>query len=393
MGSVRLLSFVTALAAFLPIVIGGAALEAVLGLGCGSGAACRNGGTGLGTPPSAAVAIPSPFIATTLGMLILLALSYVWQRRQTSRTWTASSPAAPVTTATERPFAQTLAAYLNLTKPRIIVLLLITTLGGMVIAQRGLPPWGLVLATMIGGACAAGGANAINCYIDRDIDQLMHRTQKRALPRGQVAPGHALVFGLALGVLSFIILTIFANLVSAVLALAGLLFYVLVYTGILKRSTPQNIVIGGAAGAMPPMVGWAAVTGRVDLPALYLFAVIFFWTPTHFWALSLLTSQDYARANVPMLPLVLGEGETRRQILLYSILLVAVTLLLVCGRAMGLFYLAAALILGAGLIYYSIRLLRDGTRLRARQLFVYSNAYLALLFFAMALDRAVIPIF
>lgn len=385
MGSSRLLSLV----AFLPIVIGGVALEAMLTLGCQSTLGCRGTVARPELANGAVATLPSPFVASTFALLVLLGVSYASQRRQTARPWPASNAA---TKTPERSITDVVAAYLNLTKPRIIVLLLITTLAGMIIAQRGLPPWGLILATMVGGAFAAGGANAINCYIDRDIDLLMHRTQKRALPRGRVAPRQALLFGLVLGGLSFILLAIFANLLTAVLALSGLLFYVLIYTGILKRSTPQNIVIGGAAGAMPPMVGWAAVTGRVDLPALYLFAVIFFWTPTHFWALSLLTSQDYARANVPMLPLVMGEGETRRQILLYSILLVAVTTLLVCGRAMGLFYLAAALILGAGLIYYAIRLLRDGTRQRARQLFVYSNLYLALLFLAMALDRAVISI-
>ena len=288
-----------------------------------------------------------------------------------------------------RGLSDVLQAYLNLTKPRIIVLLLITTLGGMVIAARGFPSLALIAATMIGGALAAGGANAINCYIDRDIDQLMNRTKRRALPRGQVSPRRALIFGLALGALSFGVLSIFANLLSAVLALSGLLFYVLIYTGVLKRSTPQNIVIGGAAGAMPPLVGWAAVTGRVDLLAVYMFAVIFFWTPPHFWALSLLTSQDYARANVPMLPLVVGEGETRRQILLSSILLVALTMLLVSTRAMGLLYLFAAVALGAGLIFYASRLVRDGSNRRARELFMYSNLYLALLFAAMAVDRSV----
>ena len=284
---------------------------------------------------------------------------------------------------------QQIMAYVNLTKPRIILLLLITTLLGMVIAARSLPSFALILATMIGGAFAAGGANAINCYLDRDIDSLMHRTQNRALPRGKVPPEHALVEGLVLGVLSFVILTVFANLLTAVLALAGLLFYVLIYTGVLKRSTPQNIVIGGAAGAIPPMVGWTAVTGHLDLLAIYMFAVIFFWTPPHFWALSLLTSQDYARANVPMLPLVVGEGETRRQIFLYTILLVAVTLLLVSGRTMGLIYLVAALALGGGMLYYAARLLRDGSRQRANQLFHFSNLYLALMFLAMAVDRII----
>jgi protoheme IX farnesyltransferase len=278
-------------------------------------------------------------------------------------------------------------AYVNLTKPRIIVLLLITTFGGMVVAARTIPPLDLIIATLVGGAFAAGGANAINCYIDRDIDQLMHRTRSRSLPAGRVAPRNALLYGLILGVLSFAILAIFANLLTAVLAQAGLLFYVLVYTGYLKRSTPQNIVIGGAAGAMPPLVGWVAVTGQIDLFALYLFAIIFFWTPPHFWALSLLTSQDYARANVPMLPLVFGEGETRRQIFLYSLLLVAVTMVVYSGRAVGWIYLLAALTLGGGLLFYALRLLRNGTPRHARQLFTYTNAYLALLFLAMAADR------
>jgi protoheme IX farnesyltransferase len=284
---------------------------------------------------------------------------------------------------------QTIRAYVNLTKPWIILLLLITTLGGMIIAERGIPPLGLIVATLIGGACAAGGANAINCYIDRDIDQLMRRTRKRSLPAGRVSPRNALIYGLVLGVIAFVVLYLFANLLAAVLAEAGLLFYVLIYTGYLKRSTPQNIVIGGAAGAMPPMVGWVAVTGQLDLMALYLFAIIFFWTPPHFWALSLLTSEDYARANIPMLPLVVGEGETRRQILLYSILLVAVTVLVFSGRGAGYIYLLSALALGAGLIFYAARLLRDGSAIRARQLFKFSNYYLALLFLALAVDRVV----
>jgi protoheme IX farnesyltransferase len=260
----------------------------------------------------------------------------------------------------------------------------------MVIAAQALPDPGLILATMVGGALAAGGANAINCYIDRDIDQLMHRTRKRSLPAGRVAPRNALIYGLVLGALSFAVLTVFVNLLSAVLAQVGLLFYVLIYTGYLKRSTPQNIVIGGAAGAMPPMVGWAAVTGQIDLLAIELFAIIFFWTPPHFWSLSLITSQDYARANIPMLPLVFGEAETRRQIFLYAVLLVALTALIASSRALGWIYLASALILGAGLLVYAVRLLRDGSLKRARQLFMYSNAYLALLFLAMALDRVIL---
>jgi protoheme IX farnesyltransferase len=284
---------------------------------------------------------------------------------------------------------QTALAFVNLTKPVIIVLLLITTLAGMVIAARTFPPIGLVVATLIGGALAAGGANAINCYLDRDIDSLMHRTRRRSLPAGRVSPEAALVYGLVLGALAFVVLVAFVNLLAATLAEVGLLFYVLVYTGYLKRSTPQNIVVGGAAGSIPPMVGWVAVTGRIDLLAIYLFAIVFFWTPPHFWALSLLTSTDYARANVPMLPVVVGEDETRRQILLYSLVLVAITAMLFASRSMGWLYLGSATLLGAGLIFQAIRLLRDGTPRRARQLFSYSNMYLALLFLAMAIDRII----
>ena len=280
-------------------------------------------------------------------------------------------------------------AYVNLTKPRIILLLLITTLGGMFIAARSVPPIELIVATMIGGAFAAGGANAINCYIDRDIDLMMHRTRRRALPAQRVSPRSALIFGLVLGVLSFVVLTIGANLLAAALAQFGLLFYVLIYTGYLKRSTPQNIVIGGAAGAMPPVVGWAAVTGSVDLMALYLFAIVFFWTPPHFWALSLITAQDYARAKIPMLPLVFGEAETRRQILLYSIVMVTLSVFIFTGHSLGLIYLGSAIVLGIGLMVYAVRLLQNGSLIRARQMFMYTNYYLAFLFLAMAVDRMV----
>jgi protoheme IX farnesyltransferase len=276
-------------------------------------------------------------------------------------------------------------------KPHVTVLLLGTTLAAMAIAQRGFPPLGLVLATLAGGALAAGSANSINCYWDRDIDQIMTRTQRRALPAGRVAPRNALIFGLASGVLSFVILALGANLVSAVLALAAILFYVLVYTVWLKRTTPQNIVIGGAAGAVPVLVGWAAVTGGLNLAAVWLFLIIFLWTPPHFWALALLIRKDYARAHIPMLPVVVGEHETRRQILLYSLLLLAATLILFAMRAMGFFYLAAALVLGGGLVFLAIRLLRSGTsQATARTLFWYSNLYLALLFAAMVVDRTLI---
>jgi protoheme IX farnesyltransferase len=295
-----------------------------------------------------------------------------------------ASVAAP-----EQQLKDVLVAYVNLTKPRIIVLLLITTLAGMVIAARSVPPLDLILWTMLGGTFAAGGANTINCYLDRDVDRLMHRTRRRSLPTGRVSPRNALTYGIVLGVLSFVIFVAFVNVLAAVLAQVGLLFYVFIYTGYLKRSTPQNIVIGGAAGAMPPMVGYAAVSGQVDLLAICLFAIIFFWTPPHFWALSLLTAQDYARANVPMLPLVAGEEETRCQVLLYSILLVALTVLIFAGGEVGWVYLPSAIVLGSGLVLCAVRLLREGTARRARQMFRYSNMYLALLFVAMAVDRIV----
>ena len=285
---------------------------------------------------------------------------------------------------------QLLRAYIALMKPRIIVLLLITTLAAMVLAQRGFPPLALVLVTMLGGTLAAGGANAINQYLDRDIDELMKRTRQRPLPQHRVPPRRALIFGVILGALSFVVLTLFANLLAAALAIVGLLFYVFVYTVMLKRTTPQNIVIGGAAGAIPPLVGWAAVSNEISLPALYLFAIIFFWTPPHFWALSLLLKADYAAARVPMLPVIAGEAETKRQIVLYSVLLVAVTLLLFGGRMMGLWYLASALVLGGILIALAIQLTRGAERLWARRLFFFSNAYLALLFIAMIVDRVVL---
>ncbi len=280
-------------------------------------------------------------------------------------------------------------AYMNLLKPHVTVLLLGVTLAAMAIAQRGFPPLGLVLATLFGGACAAGSANAINCYFDRDIDQLMHRTSRRSLPAGRVPPAHALMFGVVLAVLSFASLTLFVNLLSALLALSGILFYVFVYTLWLKRTSTQNIVIGGAAGAIPPLVGWAAVTNSVGLPAIWLFAIIFYWTPPHFWALALLIKNDYARAHIPMLPVVAGEKETKRQIVLYTLLLLAVTLILFATQAMGVLYLVSALALGAGFLYIAIRVLRDETKRWARTLFWYSNCYLALLFALMVVDRVI----
>jgi protoheme IX farnesyltransferase len=282
---------------------------------------------------------------------------------------------------------QTISNYVDLMKPHVTVLLLGVTAAAMAIARQGLPPLGLLVPTLLGGAMAAGSANCINCYIDRDIDLIMGRTQRRSLPSGRVEPQQALVFGIILGISSFIIFIAFVNLLSAVLACSAILFYVFVYTLGLKRTSTQNIVIGGAAGAVPVLVGWAAVTNSLSLPAIWLFAIIFFWTPPHFWALSLLIQKDYEKAGIPMLPVVKGEAETRRQILLYSVLVLAVTLVLFAIGTMGYLYLVGAVILGGGLIYLAIRLWRDQSKKWARTLFWYSNMYLAAIFAIMVLDR------
>ncbi|HCJ35416.1 MAG TPA: protoheme IX farnesyltransferase [Ktedonobacter sp.] len=284
---------------------------------------------------------------------------------------------------------QTVTNYVDLMKPHVTVLLLGVTAAAMAIANQGLPPLVLVIPTLLGGAMAAGSANCINCYIDRDIDQIMGRTQRRSLPSGRVEPRQALVFGIILGISSFIVLTLFVNLLSAVLAFSAILFYVFVYTLWLKRSTVQNIVIGGAAGAMPVLVGWAAITNNLSMSAIWLFAIIFFWTPPHFWALSLLILKDYEKAGIPMLPVIKGEAETRRQILLYSLLLLAITLVLFAIGAMGYLYLVGAVILGGGLVYLAIRLWRDQSKKWARTLFWYSNMYLAAIFAIMVLDRVI----
>jgi heme o synthase len=280
-----------------------------------------------------------------------------------------------------------LAAYVALTKPRIIELLLITTVPSMIVAAGGWPPLMLVVWTVAGGTLAAAGANAINCYIDRDIDEVMARTRKRPLPAHKIAPANALVFGAGLGIASFALLWGTVNLLAAGLALAALLFYVFVYTLALKRWTPQNIVIGGAAGAMPALVGWAAVTGSIDLPAIVLFGIIFYWTPPHFWALSLRYERDYAAAGVPMMPVVYGRQETTKHILLYSLLLFAMCLAFFSIARMGILYLGAALVLNAGFIFYAVRLWRRPEARLAWDLFRYSIYYLALLFCAAALDE------
>ena len=282
---------------------------------------------------------------------------------------------------------QTIASYVDLMKPHVTILLLGTTAAAMAIAAGGLPPLGRMLATLLGGAMAAGSANCINCYIDRDIDQIMGRTQRRSLPAGKVQPAHALIFGIVLGTGAFIVLTVFVNLLSATLACSAILFYVFIYTLWLKRSSAQNIVIGGAAGAVPVLVGWAAVTNTITLPAIWLFAIIFYWTPPHFWALSLLIQKDYEKAHIPMLPVVMGEAETRKQIFLYSLLLLAVTLVLFGMHAMGYLYLVVAVTLGGILVYMSVRLMQDQSKRWARTLFWYSNCYLAMIFAAMVVDR------
>jgi heme o synthase len=281
----------------------------------------------------------------------------------------------------------TLAAYVSLMKPHVTVLLLGTTLAAMAVAVGGMPSLGLTVATLLGGAMAAGSANAINCYWDRDIDRIMGRTRTRALPAGRVPDTHALIFGLCLGVASFTILTVFVNLLSALLAVSAILFYVCIYTMWLKRTTTQNIVIGGAAGAVPVLVGWAAVTHSLAPAALWMFVIIFMWTPPHFWALSLVLRKDYERAGVPMLPVVKGERETHIQILLYTVVLIACTLALFAIHAMGYIYLASSLALGAGLLFYAIRLVRTQTLRDAHKMFWFSNYYLALIFAAMVVDR------
>jgi protoheme IX farnesyltransferase len=277
--------------------------------------------------------------------------------------------------------------YVTLTKPRIMSLLLVTGAGGMFVGEGGVPPLGDLGVMLLGLGLACGGASALNHVLDRDIDRLMgKRTERRPIASGRVPPSRGLEFGLALSAGSFVLLASLSNVLTAVLALVGNLFYVLVYTGWLKRSTPQNIVIGGAAGAVPPLVGWAAATGNLTFPALFLFLVVFVWTPPHFWALALLIRRQYEAAKVPMLPVVRGERETVRQILVYSVALVAVTLLPLTWSMFGLEYAVSAAALGGGFLVLAWRLRQETTPGRAAALFHYSLAYLALLFVAMAID-------
>ncbi len=292
-------------------------------------------------------------------------------------------PATTITAA--RPgVRQVVSDYVALTKPTVQSLLLLTTVTTMYVA--GDPSLGLVLATLVGGSLSAGAAGAINHVYDRDIDARMARTADRPVPSGRVAPAHALIFGCTLALLAIVVLSIGANPLAAALSFSGFLGYVFVYTLWLKRRTPQNNVIGGAAGAVPPLVAWAATTGEVTGTAIYLFAIVFFWTPPHFWALSLLMKDEYARVGVPMLPVVRGEAETRRQILLYSVLLYAVTQLPFSAGGFGVIYLACSLVLNAVFIWRAVELYRHPDRRTALRLYLFSLLYLALLFAAMVLD-------
>ncbi|MBV8235986.1 MAG: protoheme IX farnesyltransferase [Acidimicrobiia bacterium] len=287
------------------------------------------------------------------------------------------------------PVRERVGAYFALTKPRIIELLLVTTVPTMVVADRGVPSGWLILATLVGGSLAAGGANALNMYIDRDIDRLMERTKGRPLVTGVIAPTNALVFALVLEVVAFVELWLLVNPLSAVLAVSATAFYVFVYTLWLKRTSTQNIVIGGAAGAVPVLVGWSAVTGSLGLAPLVLFSIIFYWTPPHFWALAIKYRDDYAAADVPMLPVVETLQGTARKILLYTLILWAATLLFYDVGGMGDLYLAAAFVLGGVFTYHAVRLRREATTARAMRLFGWSISYVTLLFGAMALDQLV----
>jgi protoheme IX farnesyltransferase len=275
--------------------------------------------------------------------------------------------------------------YVALTKPRVVSLLLVTALAGMLVAQQGWPANELVLAVLVGGALAAGGANAINMWFDRDIDAEMYRTRLRPIPAGRVRPGSALAYGIFLNLLAFALIASVANLLAAGLTTLATLFYVLVYTMWLKRSTTQNIVIGGAAGAFPPVIGYAAVTGSLDLTALYMFMIVFFWTPPHFWALALRLNADYDRAQVPMLQVVRGRREAQWQVLLYTLVLLAITLLMGL-RGFGTTYMVAVLALGSIFVAMAVMMMRDSGTRWARRTYKYSLVYLALVFAAMVGD-------
>ena len=284
---------------------------------------------------------------------------------------------------------RTARAYVALTKPRIIELLLVTTVPTMVVADRGIPSVWLMVATVVGGTLAAGGANAINMYVDRDIDRLMERTKNRPLVTGEVAPGRALVFAIALEVLAFAWLWGFVNLLSAVLAVSATAFYVFVYTLWLKRTSTRNIIIGGAAGAVPVLVGWSAVTNSLGWAPLVLFGLIFYWTPPHFWALAIRYRDDYQAANVPMLPAVASIRTTAVRIIGYTVVLWGLSVLFSAVGGMGLVYLVSAAVLGAVFLFYAVQVLRTQAVASAMRLFSYSITYITLLFAAMVVDQVV----
>lgn len=295
-----------------------------------------------------------------------------------------------VTTSPARPVRRSFNDFLALTKPTIMLLVLITGFMTLFVIPDASPSLGLIIATVVGTALASGSANALNMYFDRDIDQIMKRTRTRPIPAGKVTPNEALMFGIALGIISVALLWVTANALSALIALSGILFYVLIYTLILKRRTPQNIVIGGAAGSVAPLIAWAAVTGTVELPAVLLFLVIFLWTPPHFWALALLASKDYARAGVPMMPVVRGDDETRKQILWYTISLVPLTVAFYAIGFTGWFFLVSGLALAGVFLQKAWKLVKEKTPEMARDVFFYSIFYLALLFVALLIDRVIL---
>lgn len=332
-----------------------------------------------------AVSVAHLAVATIVWVLLVLAV--LAGRALASAT--VQQERAAVRGAMQRPLGEVVRDYLVLTKPGVMVLLLVTTLCAMLVAAQGVPSLWTLFWTLVGGALASGGAGAINHYVDRDIDAIMTRTRRRPLPAGRVAPEYALLFGIVLSVLAVYVLTAFVNPVAAVLSLSGNLFYVFVYTIWLKRITPQNIVIGGAAGAVPPLVGWAAVTGQVSVPALLMFLLVFAWTPPHFWALALYKRGDYAAAGVPMLPAVRGEEETRRQILAYTVAMVLASLLFYPLGVLGVPYLVAAMVLGARFLWLVARLYRERSDQLAKRVFLYSMQYLGLLFAAMVIDAVV----
>ena len=311
------------------------------------------------------------------------------QAQRDAETLEAGAVAVGTGESTRQSFGAVARDYVTLTKPKIISLLLLTAAGGMFLAEQGVPSLVTLAWVWIGGALASGGANAINQHLDRDIDREMRRTQSRPVAGERVSPRYALAFGIGLNVAAFALLAALVNPLAAVLTLLASLFYVFVYTLWLKRTTPNNIVIGGAAGAVPPMVGWVAVTGSLDLPAVYLFAIIFFWTPPHFWALCLLIQGDYEQAKVPMLPVVSSRSQTTLHIFLYTIALTGLTLMFGILPQVGIIYLAAAAALGAPFIWLAWRLWRYDSRGRAKAAYLYSLAYLALLFAAVMVDSVV----